>query len=173
MPIFHFVQVEHPSNGGFTLKIRFQKNDPFGHGMTVPLPEVTRGGTRIGDIIRRFRDATASLTLEVAAADAQGKVCTIVRATRGDSVWHDNAFSGSDWNKTIRNTLLYLKLVEKNQLAPLSSHSFRKGGLTAAKRAGVPHDACIDVIGHMSTDAWLTYCKRPVSEVREFLANMD
>ena len=136
--------------------------------MKVPLPEVTRSGTPVGGIIRRFRDATREL-----AKGPRVEGYSIVRATRGENTWHDNNFSSPHWNKTVRNTLLNLKLVEKSQLASLSSHSFRKGGLTAAKRAGMPHDACIDVIGHLSTDAWLTYCKRPVSEVRDFLANID
>jgi hypothetical protein len=122
----------------------------------------------VGDIIRRFKVATQALSDTL-----QGESDSIVRATRGENSWHDNNFPSSSWNKTIRSTMLALKLADKTQLGPMSSHSFRKGGLTAAKRAGVPHDACIDVIGHLSTDAWLTYCKRPVNEVRDYLANMD
>lgn len=46
---------------GFVLSIVRQKNDPYGRGMDIPLPEVTAGGVPVGLIFRAFLASTASL----------------------------------------------------------------------------------------------------------------
>ena len=96
----------------------------------------------------------------------------IVRASRGPRAWAEDPvpLSRSAWNRAIK---VAIKIVRPGLgLDRLSSHSFRKGGFTAAREAGMPIDCAIDVIGHICTDTWQAYCFRKLDDTRAWVARI-
>lgn len=148
---------------GFVIRVDRQKNDKYGRGMEVPLPEHTTDNIPIGPIIRQFLLVTQNV---------QG---ILVRASRGKHQWNEKDTGVMDrgvWNTAIKDAYKVL-WPDRPDTSLISSHSFRKGGFTAARQAGMPHDCAIDVIGHSpGSDAWLAYLKRPRAEKMMWVARM-
>ena len=96
----------------------------------------------------------------------------IVRATRGKTSWHVDPvpFSRAGWNKAIKEAIKAVR--PDTDVQRLSSHSFRKGGFTAAREAGMPIDIAIDVIGHQCTDSWQAYCFRKLDDTRAWVSKL-
>lgn len=171
---------------GVVLKIPRQKNDKYGRGMEVPLPEKTLDGVAIGSIIRAYLDlpgvrthegpllryanshtthrartqGLAHARLSLTCISAFSIVCSM---TRGQQGLIDKPLSRDVWNKAVREA--FEKVFPDVPSVSISSHSFRKGGFTAAKLAGMAHDCAIDAMGHSHTSStWLAYMKRSREE---------
>ena len=143
-----------PAGAGFVLVVARQKNDPFGRGMDVVLPECTSDPpVPLGAIIRSFLRVTTLLPPDL----------PLVRPSRpGGQLWGVGDFSRNSWNQILRQALSLLSGPATPPLR-LSSHSLRKGGATAAVQAGLPHDVLIDTAGWNSAHSWLAYAQRPLA----------
>ena len=152
-----------PGGQGFVLSIARQKNDPFGRGMDVALPECTSDPpVPVGSIIRSFLAATSFLPPHL----------PLVRPTvPGGRVWGVGTFSRNAWNQILYQTLALLAPADSASLR-LSSHSLRKGGATAAVQAGLPHDVLVDTAGWNSSHSWLSYAQRPLAARQAALASL-
>lgn len=149
-----------PHPQGFLLQVHRSKSDPFGRGSQAPLPEKTKDGVPIGSIIRNF--------LRLAPTEPP-----LLRATHPANKgggWKTNALTREAWHAAIRDSLK--AALPQLDLREVGTHSLRKGGFTAAKQAGLPHDVAIDLLGHNSLDAWLHYCKRPRAEIMAYVARI-
>jgi integrase len=153
-------QIEDLGEGkGVVIRVTRSKNDRFGRGMEVPIPDKSKEGIPLGQIIRVFLHHTR---------DLQG---VLLRASSGKHGWSPEPLSRDTWNTAVKDAfkVLYPGLPTKN----FSSHSFRKGGFTAARQAGMPHDCSIDIIGHkQGGDAYLAYLKRPREEKMQWIAQI-
>jgi hypothetical protein len=114
---------------GVSLFIRRSKGDPEGKGATVVIPNVTRGGVRAAEAVRRHAAA------QVAAGAGPGSLLFAPLVKVGGS-------------KEVFTTRLRELLREAAVLAPeleidpmlLAAHSLRRGGAVALYEAGVSRE---------------------------------
>jgi integrase len=139
-----------PAGLGYEILIQRQKNDPFGRGHRVFLPETTTDGLPVGAIVRAFLDRTADLP------------APLVRATRGGA-WGDTAFTQAAWVAALRSALGAV-LPPGTDLRPFASHSLRKGGATAAVQVEMPHDCMVETAGWRGAQTYRSYVRRPAAE---------
>lgn len=142
------------ADGGYTIMVRKQKNDPFGHGQRVPLPKTAHDGFDVSRPIRRFLRATEKLP------DSQPLVRSIVKGNK----WATRTLAAAAWNSALRKALKDTGIAER-KLRRLSSHSLRKGGFTALVRAGAPRDCAQQLIGHKSAASANAYIRRPLLDL--------
>jgi hypothetical protein len=141
---------------GLVFEILRQKNDPFGRGMKVPLPESTKDGMPLGQMLRYYMSLVPHW-------------CPLVASTRG-KYFAATQFTRDAWNRAIREALeACFPGIDRTGI---SSHSFRKGGCTRALQVDMPQDCMIDVAGWNSAESWMAYGKRPLEERQAFIALM-
>lgn len=143
------------SDNGIVLVINRQKNDPYGRGMEVPLPEITDDGFPLGVLIRRY--------CEVAPPEGP-----FIPVTRGRLGWGEKPLTPDAWNRAIRTAITSCGLPVATP--DISSHSFRKGGCTRALQINMPQDCIMDIAGWNDPNSMLSYGKRTANEKKRFIA---
>lgn len=144
------------AGSGVVLVINRQKNDPYGRGMEVPLPDVTTDGFPVGMLIRRY--------CEIAP------VSPFIPVTSGRHGWGARPYTPDAWNRSIRTAISALRLPIDS--TTVSSHSFRKGGCTRAMQLNIPQDCIMDIAGWNDPNSMLAYGKRTHEEKRAFIAQL-
>lgn len=144
-----------PTRQGFNITIDTQKNWQ-NVPQTFPLPHLADDGFKVGAVVQKFLDVTRGLSHSK----------TLVRATApGGAYWGLKQLSNAAFNKALR-TALFKAGVPKNKLHTYSSHSLRKGGFTAMRRAGAPADCAQRIIAHKSAASAKPYLQATMADLR-------
>ena len=120
---------------------------------TFPLPSQSDDGFKIGAVVQKFLEVTAHLPSSEPLA----------RATRG-TFWGATRLSNDAFNKALR-AALFKAGVPACRLSDYSSHSLRKGGFTAMRRAGADKDCAQRVIAHKSEASAKHYLQATTSDL--------
>lgn len=146
---------------GILLFINRMKNDQYGRGHHVLLPEATNNGVPLARIIRTM----------LAKTPATGSLLPASHRWRPNE-WDTpiRPFTADAWRRAIQDALKACNLDIKD--ASISSHSFRKGGCTRAVQLNVPQDVIMDIAGWNDPATMLAYGKRSLEERRAFIQQM-
>uniref|UniRef100_A0A0G4HZ40 Uncharacterized protein n=1 Tax=Chromera velia CCMP2878 TaxID=1169474 RepID=A0A0G4HZ40_9ALVE len=137
----------------FRLRIVHQKNDPYGRGQYVYLPEVGKDGVPITAIIEHY--------LSIAPAEGNGESPEgyLLFSSRGFELKTDQLLEGDTWRRALSDVIR--TAIPDADFHELSTQSLCKGGFTELMSLeGVPMDVAIDILGHNKSDAFLCYVKR-------------
>lgn len=149
------VHINKRKDGGYTLTVVKQKNDPNKVGQRVPLPATAHDGFKISRVFDAFLRATSTL---------DGSSSLSRTTSQGGRSWSSRTLTNSAWNRALRKAFEEAGVPAKH-LRRLSSHSLRKGGYTALIRAGVPADCAQQLIGHKSPASAEPYRKHSATDL--------